>query len=189
MRLLLILTCLSALKVAAQSDSLLFWSPTDSLQWSDFKGIPDTLSYPLYTGGYANAVSALKLEITTIDSLNSHCYQFTAAFNRFNSWNVSNGEVMLDHERGHFALMEINVRRLRKRLLELATGECEIDISIREEINREYSRYDSIDIVYDETTAHGGYPMPQRIWDEKIRKELSELEEYSEDTVICFCQK
>lgn len=184
---LLAFSLILSLRVYSQeNEQILYWSSIDSLQWSDFKGKPDSLYYAS-NGKTAQALSSVGIKFFELDSLDSQaCYQLRAVFYCSESWHITHGVDLLNHERGHFDLMELRVRKLRKCLINL-TAMCE-GFSIADQVNLTFSKYDSITVEYDRQTLFGTLSTVQNIWNERVKKELAELEDYSADTVICLCE-
>ena len=183
-RFIVIVIMLACFKAVGQSlGSKVFWSSGQPLEWSDFQSIPDTLSLKT-EDGFADAAASVGIESIKIDSLHDRsCYKLKAAFYCFESWHTKSGYVLLKHEQGHFDLMEVSVRKLKKRLIEYSAT-CE-SVNVNTEIGLEYVWYDSIN---DQSTSFGGFPMAQEMWNDRISTELSKYKDYSEDMIICVCE-
>lgn len=163
------------------------WSPTDSIEWSDFQGKPDS-TRRTFDARFAKALTVTGIKFIEIDSLSDRaCYDVKTVFYCSDSWKTGTTHALLNHERGHFDLMEVHARKLRKRLFELARS-CKTS-SIDEELNLVLDQYDTVNDQYDEQTMFGTNIMNQDLWDEKIKNELLELEEYSSGRCkICLCE-
>lgn len=184
---LLAFSLILSLRVYSQeNEQILYWSSIDSLQWSDFKGKPDSSCYAS-NGKTAQALSAAGIKFFDLDSLGSQaCYQLSAVFYCSESWHIARGVDLLNHERGHFDLLELSARKLRKCLIEL-TATCE-PFSVADRVNLTFSKYDSISAEYDRQTQFGTLSTVQNTWNERVKKKLAALEDYADDTVICLCE-
>ncbi|MEM6816867.1 MAG: hypothetical protein AAF600_21170 [Bacteroidota bacterium] len=166
-----------------ENDTIIFWSESELLKWADFNAEEDSLSFPLSHGGYANAITVVGIEVV---EMNLDCYRLQGTFYKNASWTTTNRNTVLVHEQGHFDLMELVARNLRKKLLK-KKEQCQ-EFSFYDEIGIAYDMYDSLSTFYDKSTKHGIYDMPQNIWNEKIQSGLDSLKDYTGDIVICYCE-
>lgn len=182
------LTLVTTVYAQECSEQMVFWSSTNAIQWPDFQGSPDS-SFQTFDGRIAKAVSAVGIRFLSVDSIDyySECYILKSTFYCSESWHTGTSDSLLNHERRHFDLLEIQTRKLRKRLLSL-TADCNEGVVINDELQPILVQFNSINSLYDQQTVFGTNIMNQSLWDEKIRQELLELGEYTDDTVICLCE-
>lgn len=159
--------------ITAQSKDTIYWNASQKLKWEDFKGQPDKTTNLLamtHAGiGYEVACNngELKLKI--------YCY-----FNVTKSWTKeTDSEQLLRHEQVHFDITELYTRMLRKKLSELSDP-CGKDIK---ELDKAYSsifkacaeRQDD----YDRESEHSLNEEQQKLWGEKVARELNELNRFA----------
>ncbi len=170
-----------------KNDSVIFWSSSQLLMWSDFQGSSDSVHHT-FSGRRSKAISATGIKFFYIGGKpNQKCYKLKALFYCSESWRTGTSEALLNHERGHFNLTEICARRLRKHLLKLSES-CE-KISLDIELELALDWYDSANEKYDQQTVYGINEINQNVWDNNIRNDLLEMNAYSDLIVMCSCNK
>jgi uncharacterized protein involved in tolerance to divalent cations len=167
------------------NDSTISWSSSEMITWSDFLGNPDS-TYHTFGGRIAKAVSATGIEFDVVNLEKRKCLQLHAVFYRYESWHILSSDALLNHERGHFDLMELTARKLRMELLRLSDS-CE-SFSLDEELDKAFVWNDSINYQYERMTVFGTNEDEQSAWRERIKKDLLDLNSYTEKTMICSCR-
>lgn len=168
------------------SQDSLIWDRPDQLVWEDFKMIPDS-SITLHGGGVlakAGVMATMKLESIESDS-EYNCFRLFSVFYPNSSFTMSNDVLLLGHEREHFNLLELHARKFRKKIVNLLNDNCEVDLL--EEITTSLNEYIEESSKYDIETIHGTNVLKQIEWFKMIRNGLSELEEYSDNVLLCSC--
>lgn len=158
---------------SAQSKDTIYWNPNRKLNWEDFKGKADNntnlLAMTQAGIGYEVACNGGNLYLKIF------CY-----FNVKKSWaKEKDSQQLLQHEQLHFDITELYTRKLRKKLSEVADP-CGKNIK---ELNKIYqSNFNdcaSEQDRYDKETNHSLNELKQKDWEERITKELKELEKFS----------
>ncbi len=150
----------------------IYWSSTQPLQWADFQGKPRPWSVFV-----AQTVSVI--EQTYSCDGDQFTFDIKAKFNCSKSWTKTNKhpEVLL-HEQKHFDLTEIYARKMRKAYRQL-NNPCQYSM---EDLGKIYDEYflelRHMQTLYDIETDHGLDEADQQIWNEKIAKQLMELDAY-----------
>ena len=167
--------------VLSQEDSTILWNPKLKLSWSDFQGkvSPDV---------YGKANTSYKIEIVPVDVLvdeydNIQGYEkltVEARFYKKQSWTTVslNDTIVLNHEHLHFDIAELFARKIRKRFKALKNNrEAKFSTYSREYKLlwiecRKYQR------EFDFETDHGRALDLNKLWYDKVKKELLLLEEF-----------
>lgn len=182
MRLLLFISSLFLL-VGLQYDGnptkdVIYWS-ADVLTWDDFQGRPQrNLGYEAMTH------SEIGLEMDVID--NQIKVNIPVKFSRLKSWTKSDtSAALLKHEQVHFDIAEVVGRKIRQDLSSykarsVRAGYSHIQQVYKKHIQTTWGKYDA----YDRESDHGIKMEKQKEWEQKIAKELKELDRYSETTVF-----
>ena len=109
-------------------------------------------------------------------------------FKKSESWfkkdsSANNNVVLLSHERGHFDLAEIEIRKLRKKLLEMHLNRQNAESMIKQAATETLAEEQTISDLYDKETNFSTNKEKQKEWEQKIKKQLQELSAYA-NTVI-----
>lgn len=158
-------------------DCIIEWNKNRKLTWNDFKGeIPKIKNGAAIsgTGVFTNfSYSNRKINIKII-----------AVFDCNKSWtNTDNNEALI-HEQGHFDIAEIYARKLRMELSIIGRTKKEGHImQINKYINDKEQQRKDYNKLYDKETKHSINKEKQKEWNERIAKELEELEEYKEQII------
>ncbi len=168
--LFLLVVCLNGF---AQSNDTIYWNAVRKLKWEDFKGIPDKTTNLLAMTqagiGYEVGCNYGKLD-----------YKIFCYFNVHKSWaKETDSDELLRHEQIHFDITELYTRKLRQRLNEL-DDPCGKDIKQLNKIYElNFSECAKVQDNYDHQTNHSLNDEQQKLWEEKIAKELKELEKFA----------
>ncbi|MGL1888411.1 MAG: hypothetical protein OCD76_17980 [Reichenbachiella sp.] len=162
---------------------LIPWTPEYHLKWEDFRGSKiDSI--------YGMAVSCISIAANSIQYGDSISYQITNTFKPQLSFVDSivfelyeGSPELLEHEQTHFNIAEIHTRLMRRKLKELASTNTLTDESYSKEIDLLYDMRDEMDSLYDKETAHGILPTEQLRWQNKVKQQLIELEDYYSSNV------
>lgn len=161
---------------------LIFWNERNTLNWSDFKEVSGKQrayqAAALCGVNYSYKFNQNKLEID--------CRSY---FNAKRSWvkkSSGKSDHLLKHENLHFDIAELHARKLRKKLL--STSFKPKETRIKKKYYRAYNRLmkslESYQDKYDKETNHSINIEAQKEWEEKIERELNDLEAYSDPFVI-----
>ncbi len=163
---------LSSLTLNAQSKDTIYWSVSRKVEWKDFKGKPDKSTNLL-----AMTQAGIGYEVACINGdlkLKIYCY-----FNVNKSWTKEReSDELLAHEQLHFDITELYTRKLRKKLSEVADP-CGKNVKELDKIYQSnFKECAKAQDLYDKETNHSLNEQKQQEWEEKIAKELKELEKY-----------
>ncbi|MEO8760839.1 MAG: DUF922 domain-containing protein [Bacteroidia bacterium] len=167
--------------LSQQNDSII-WSVNYKLTYTDFKKISPVNS-PFRAISNLNLPFKQKIIGDTMFVF-PYCY-----FKKSESWfkkdsvSINNNVLLLAHERGHFDLAEIEVRKLRKKLLELHLTKQNAQGLIQQYANQSLIEEKEIQDAYDAETNFSINKEKQKEWALKIKQQLIELNGYAK-TVI-----
>lgn len=162
---------LVSLSQKLKAQDTVHWRQDYRVNWADFKGKPDParkMSALTFTGmgtAYFPTDSGFSFDVT--------CY-----FVRTESWTISNSEQLLQHERGHFDIAELFARRLRKELSELKFNLKTIDADLKKIHSQLETERKQMNITYDKETDFSMNGVMQKIWNDRIMKEINLLNKY-----------
>jgi len=152
------------------------WAPDVKLTWKDFNGPPDNNSSfkALTNSGMFLYQSYNDKQVTM-----STGTQFFSC----GSWTKAGSDSLLRHEQLHFDISELYRRKFLKRVLDGSYNKNDHNDRINaiyDEVNKQWKKEDQ---KYDDETNHGIIQKKQLEWQERIKKELQELEPYSKPQV------
>lgn len=151
------------------------WSSDVKLTWKDFMGKPDTLSK-------YKAVTFTKIRVQDEKFDDKIILNFPATFNRSLSWTKDTKSTsLLRHEQVHFDISELVARKIRKDCSQHVSYDLSLSYEFIQNTYDYYRTYclDSINDTYDSETNHGMIKSKQKEWEEKIAKELKDLDRYA----------
>jgi len=163
-------------KTDEEKEEYIEWSEKRKLRWSDYKGKPQR----------RNAVASTCYELRyifpiTLEGVVQPTVSVRALFFPKDSWKLDAfaNDYILSHEQGHFDLVEIFARRLRRAIQSREYN------SLRDLHAHIHSMYDSVNTsmekiqeLYDEDTENSMNTVRQEKWNQIIQKELYELKNY-----------
>jgi len=162
-----------------ENDCVIEWDKDRKLTWDDFKG-----KVPKSNRGMG-AIAATGVYKYYYYSKRKVSIKIVAIFDCNISWNSNNNDYEgLIHEQGHFDIAEIFARRLRKELNSIRIMKNDGHIIKIEKIiyNYEEQRKD-YNKLYDKETKHSFHKEKQKEWNERIARELEELEKYKNPVI------
>ena len=161
------------------------WNKDYKLTWNDFKG-PVTKGPVVGKNKHTVAMASVSIRIKkSTFNKNEAVTKIHAIFDCNNSWAIiNNNSAILKHEQGHFDIGEIFARKLRKKL---NNKRIKRHMLVKKKIK--YSRKISQQLfdyqnLYDKETEHNMNKEKQNEWNERIKKELQELDIYSNPEII-----
>jgi hypothetical protein len=149
------------------------WSSNRKLVWEDFKGIPDTLNFPVF-----NAVTYSSIDIKS--SLhNNKSITVRALFDSSKSWVLSAGKTdsTLTHDQIHFDITELYARKVRK-ALNMMNLKLLNDEEKKKKLMEIKAQYENYQKKYDRETQHGKNKETQKKWEAIIKLELAKYDLY-----------
>jgi hypothetical protein len=155
---------------ALSQEEYIRWSKNVKINWTDFKGKPDTYS------PFA-AMSAVgmyyKFNSVSIGETYHVRFEIDSRFDKSRSWSKRNLRTakMLRHEQLHFDICELFSRKFKKE------AENKVyDKNYRNEISSLFNRYtdelQKMQHKYDGETMHSTNKAKQKIWEELIHQQL-----------------
>jgi hypothetical protein len=170
---------------------LLCWQAGRHLRWADFQAPATVLSPadPFFATSAASCAPVLQV-IGTKDETGRNSFFVTAALDRSRSWVrdplAPHSERVLAHEQGHFDICELTARRLRQHITrEYESGRDVFAPVFRQALQRLLDEQASLNMRYDQETAHGLLPVPQQQWQQQLGRELAELAAYASTASDC----
>jgi len=167
-------------------NSLIYWSKNRKISWDDFTVKADMQNSALSCVAYREEISYHAMDRSHMDSI---IVEATANFDKRCSYVKPDSKTsyLLVHEQGHFDIAEINARRFRKALKEYVPKRYDYstmkgDISAID--NKILNEWNTDNTLYDKETNRSENKVEQKKWNEKIAKELKELEGYSDASTI-----
>ena len=171
--LLLLFPCI----VFSQSKSLndtIHWKASKPLSWADFKGKPKT-------GMSGEAFCTIDAKYEKPNPLKKTKFKIFAVWDKSKSWIAlaSKTEDELLYYQVLFNIYEVHTRQLRKEFSETKFG-IDPEKTFREKYNKaDASLMDDTRDFRDETDE-GANVEELKKWDEKVKKELKDLEQFHE---------
>ncbi len=151
----------------------------EKLAWSDFTVVDfvdkneDARIHLDFSSPYSYAQGILKISVL-------------AAMDKQKSVVIEGGKTdwLLNHEQGHFDLQELIARKFRREISSTIFSHHEIE----SQINLLFHKYSTIaaeqHTMYDNETRHSKNRVKQIEWDERIKKELEALDDFSNTDLI-----
>ena len=157
----------------AYSQEAIVWDSAAKLTWGDFQGKIDSAS-PYSASTVSGIVYKFRL------AGDGYSDSIMAVFYRGESWVRLPKDGALIHEQGHFDITEIFARKLRQRLQTFMPKRG----GLAQQLKRLYGEVEAervaMENLYDAETKHSADRERQVEWNERIRKELRELEEFAD---------
>lgn len=166
-----------AQKMQSQSIYILGKVGFRELEWSDYKGTPDSkTSFQAYT--HCNfKYSADGIRIIGNDSVHVDKIEVKMDFDEKNSWvKIDNAtHELLLHERGHFYIAIMCLYELHETLSNLKLTKKNFNAQLQNAFNEVTLKYRNMGVVYDEETNHSLNTDAQEIWNKKLNYEIQSL--------------
>jgi hypothetical protein len=159
----------------SQKDTLI-WRVDYKLSWTDFEGRPQRnkshgaiASTGIKAPCYISKENVMQIEVYSI-------------FYKSTSWVKPNEKTdeALSHEQGHFDIAEIAARRIRQQLVNQKFKKKTAMKKYKKIIYSVSSEMTKMQELYDRETDFHRNKEQQKNWDEKIKNELKELEDYQQ---------
>ena len=181
------------LNFVQQQTSLVFWNAKRPLKFEDFKAVQkDTIKIG-NTGRFKGAQSSInyKYNISQSSYTVPPKIEVITYFNPNDSWMLLKTETTLEHEQIHFNIEELYARKMRKSIDSLVKlNICDFSIydKILDKWEKEPIKYHNLfdkeidDRVYYLNGKFLSDKNPkQKLWKEKVDKELKALEKYTQN--------
>lgn len=172
MKQLIISVVFALLLGSAFSQDVILWDPATKLTWADFLGRADKESR-------FNAVTVSGIYFKINLGPTGFGDSIVAVFYKDDSWVKNPNDVQLAHEQGHFDITEIFARKLRKLRMEFIPRRGDPEYQLKQLYDEVDRKRDVMEKEYDRETSHSANPVAQRQWNERIRRELAQLERYA----------
>lgn len=165
-------------RVEAQCHNCIYWNIDSLLEYSDYNGTPS------FDSNYA-ALSCVGIRTEKFMRVGSKMSgKIVAFFDKDSSWiKSSNDSLLLAHENGHFDIVEIYAREIRKKLTRSKIREKGLSNYVDDVFNDYVSRKNKIQALYDFETQHHLNNTEQIKWNNWIKKQLDELASYSDPLI------
>ena len=168
-RILIVLTAISPVLLVAQENTIP-WGPEVELEWSDFRGKPNTQS--IIAAVTASGIS-YTFNASEMDGYYEVDYEVNTFFYPDKSWYQPKmcDELVLSHEKLHFDITELYARKMRKLM-----DKTRFTANVRSEIKDIYQlildELDAFQDRYDNETNFSRNRSAQLQWNEEISKAL-----------------
>lgn len=170
--------------MSGQNDTVI-WNSKMKLKIQDFKAVPDTNKYK-----GIRAISKIGSPIRWSVKFDTVYILAYSHFIRSMSWFVKNkhsvqkDSLLLIHEKGHFDIREIELRKLRRELSKISATDTKVfKLYYDDLVNKFLVSESKIQKMYDTETGLSKNELKQKEWNLKIEKELKELDAYSKTIV------
>lgn len=167
--------CFSQDQGLIDNDTIITWSEHRKLSWEDFKGNKDSINFPLNEAATNYSIYLFPKTIRVDEYKKINAITF---FYKNTSWTTNSSSGLLAHEQIHFDIAELFVRKIRKNFLEMK-GNNVTDIyeyvKIANNLDAQCLKYGQL---YDQETEHGTMSLKQLEWQDRVAKELKELDSY-----------
>lgn len=181
--LIFLILSFNSMNFYSQNSDTLFWNKTNKLKYDDFKSNADTINFKNIFA-YSMLVSPInwygKNDTIYIKIKNGFIKQQSF----FIRGNKNEDDNLLSHEQGHFNIQEIELRRFIKALFSVTYQNYN---QFRDYYTKQLTLYKErkkiVQKQYDSETDLSRNVVKQKEWNEKIAKELKELENYSNSII------
>lgn len=148
------------------------WRSRRTLNWNDFKGNP-------VAAAPNAALTSTSILINFGYDDQSLTYKIQCVFYPQKSWTKVQSNHILAHEQGHFDISQLFTRKLHKALSEYRFRAASVDRDVQkiyQQISQDQAAFQQL---YDQETNYSRNLAEQKNWQDKIEKELEELEQYA----------
>jgi hypothetical protein len=164
-----------------KENTKIYWDAGRQLTWDDFIAKPPTT-------GDKGAVSFTSFKYSPSSELNNGILEIDIVcyFDKTKSWvkTTSINDNNLKHEQGHFDISEVYARKFRKTVFDSKCKKKGLNDKLKSFYTTYINELNKYQDLYDKETDHHRNEQKQIEWNEKIAKELKELEAYSETHLI-----
>jgi hypothetical protein len=160
----------------------LFWKTDSTLKWSDFKGHAQS-------NMQMAAESYIVIQTKGEPNVNTNAVDILVRpiFQPKKSWYKSPKDTtkyLLEHEELHFDIAELNCRMMRKELkAEFKSSFTDYVKRFEKILNKYEKQYVKMSEDYDKETSHSLNMEKQKEWNDRIKKQLNDFQDYSSATV------
>jgi hypothetical protein len=154
----------------------IIWKRDSSLVKDNFKAKHPTGNVPAQTATSLFIHSELKGE--------SLLFYVEAIFSKSKSYMKEDSPYVLKHEQLHFDISEVYARKLRQLIIDKDFKKVKNVVEVIQKMaNKVAEDCGKEQSNYDKDTEHGINSAKQHVWNEKIEKELNDLEKYSSSEI------
>ncbi len=187
--LFLIFAIFLLLNFVQQQSDLVLWNAKRPLKFEDFKAVQkDTIKIE-NNGMILGAQSRFKFRFNTSQTSNTTPkMEVFVYFDPKDSWMLLKTETTLEHEQIHFNIVELYARKMRKSIDSLRKLNVNNLQIYKDKVSDWNKKYDNYNILFDTEIDDKVYYLngkflsdknpKQKIWKEKVDKELKILEKF-----------
>lgn len=167
--------------IVQKADTKIYWSTEKLLTWDDFQGKAQANSTNAAISSTGIIYSPAPKQETGKLEIDIICY-----FDKKKSWVKINSkdETGLKHEQGHFNISEIYARKFRKTVIGCKLKTKTWNDKLQKLYSQNHIELNKYQDLYDKETDHYRNQQKQIEWNEKIAKELKELDDYIETHLV-----
>ncbi|QNL20739.1 DUF922 domain-containing protein [Hyphobacterium sp. CCMP332] len=150
------------------------WNDSINLSWKDFKARA-VKSSPMAAETYTRTEFGMSFQEGEF-SWKVDCY-----FSPQNSWVKAElkSDDLLSHEQLHFAIAELNARKIRKKMAELELNSMKDSKKLQKTFEEGLKELAETQKLYDKETDHGLNDIPQKDWEQKVMSTLEKYKSFS----------
>ena len=165
--------------ISLQAQKSIPWVSEVQLTWKNFK-----MKAP--TDHFAAALSAIQYNLDVEAKGNDLHISIVNSLIPKQSWvrKDSKNDYILKHEQVHFDIMEVYVRKFRAEMKTKKLTSKNAELILKRLYKKYYKLGSEAEYRYDKETNHSLKKVQQAQWNEKVSKELKELEEHNNSTII-----
>lgn len=154
-------------KAKTYSGDTLTWSESYKLTWADFKGTNPSGPFM----AQSNCVFDYRVDPKMNNGILELHLNLGACFERNSSWVKKGAQTdgLLMHEQLHFDICELNIRKLRKKMLSMTILDpMAFDQQLKVVFEQGWNDYMREQQRYDDETQHGIVEKEQKRWEEEV---------------------
>lgn len=160
-------------------DSVISWKSSVHLSWNDFQGETESLDYAEAMTGYKINILPKNVIVDEQDRIQGYeTLTVEARFYKKHSWTSTKSLTLLKHEQLHFDIAELYARKIRQNFEVLKLKKEARFSTYWENYSNLWKACRQFQKLYDIDTHHGAKIETNRVWGQRIERELEELKEY-----------
>jgi len=153
---------------------IIYWSKHNALKWTDFKGSVDI-------NNKHAAITDCNIKMDFKTKKDTLFVSILSYMSPNKSWVKTNEQnvILLKHEQIHFDITELFARKFRQVVLSKKILKAKISDELNSISANNNLAFKSYQDLYDKETDHSRVKSKQLEWEQKVAKELKNLEAYS----------
>ena len=163
----------------SNEDDKIYWDAGKRLAWNDYKASPD------YNDTSNSALTFYGISSVIKTKKDTAAFQIKSMFDIQKSWvkPEDKTDTLLHHEQGHFDIAEVYARKLKKTVHDYTFKKATLGTDFNTIYKKNSEALNTQQGIYDEETDHGRIFAKQKEWNEKIQREIKELDLYDKPLI------